>query len=221
MAETIDSLTKKQAYLREYQSRPEVAARRAANSKTWRSKRREITKAYQKEYRRRKKAGLPLPVVKVDRPRISAQEMRERRRAKDRSPEVRAKKREYVKRRAETDPVYKLKRLLRGRIIGTIKRASPRGRSIALLGCTVVEYRAYLESLFKPGMTWDNHGPKGWHIDHIRPCASFDLTKSEEQRACFHYSNTQPLWWVSNLQKNDRVIPEKPRQLPLLALLTH
>jgi hypothetical protein len=54
-------------------------------------------------------------------------------------------------------------------------------------------------------MTWQNYGYYGWHIDHIKPCASFDLRKPSEQRKCFHYSNLQPLWAKDNLQKSDKI----------------
>ena len=59
-------------------------------------------------------------------------------------------------------------------------------------------------------MSWDNHGKgKGkWHIDHIRPCASFDLTDLEQQKECFNYSNLQPLWSEDNLIKGDRYNPD-------------
>lgn len=49
-------------------------------------------------------------------------------------------------------------------------------------------------------MTWKNHGLV-WHIDHIKPCAKFDLTDSEQQRACFHYTNLQALPVLENLKK--------------------
>ena len=71
-----------------------------------------------------------------------------------------------------------------------------------LLGCTVAEARAHLEAQFLPGMTWDNHGE--WHIDHIRPCASFDFSDPKQQRECSHYTNLQPLWAKDNLSKSDR-----------------
>ena len=58
----------------------------------------------------------------------------------------------------------------------------------------------HLKSTFKEGMTRDNHGSV-WHIDHIIPCSSFDLTKPEEQQKCFHYTNLQPLWALENLKK--------------------
>jgi hypothetical protein len=63
----------------------------------------------------------------------------------------------------------------------------------------------YLESHFKTGMTWENHGKFGWHIDHIIPCASFDLTDLEQQKKCFHYTNFQPLWWRENILKSDNL----------------
>jgi hypothetical protein len=71
-----------------------------------------------------------------------------------------------------------------------------------LLGCSISDFRKYLEKQFSEGMTWDNHGFNGWHIDHIKPCASFDLTIPEEQQKCFHYSNMQPLWAQDNLSKS-------------------
>ena len=66
--------------------------------------------------------------------------------------------------------------------------------------------KQHLESQFKDGMSWNNHGVKGWHIDHIKPCASFDLTDPEEQKKCFHFSNLQPLWWIDNLKKKDKIL---------------
>ncbi len=73
-----------------------------------------------------------------------------------------------------------------------------------LLGCSWDELKLHLESQFSDGMTWDNYGLHGWHIDHIKPCASFDLTIDSEQKKCFHYTNLQPLWAEDNWKKGDR-----------------
>ena len=53
-------------------------------------------------------------------------------------------------------------------------------------------------------VSWGNSSLEGWHIDHIRPCASFDLTDPEQQKQCFHYTNLQPLWAEDNLRKSDK-----------------
>lgn len=71
-----------------------------------------------------------------------------------------------------------------------------------MLGCTIQEFKIYLENKFKEGMSWKNRSD--WHIDHIKPCASFDLSKEEEQKKCFHYTNLQPLWARENILKKDK-----------------
>jgi len=75
------------------------------------------------------------------------------------------------------------------------------GSAVRDLGCTVPELKTYLESLFLPGMTWDNWTADGWHIDHIKPLASFDLANSDQLKEACHFSNLQPLWAKENLSK--------------------
>lgn len=114
---------------------------------------------------------------------------------------------EYIKQRLISDENYRIVHNLRGRIRAAIKGDVKTGSSIDLLGCPIDTLKRHLESQFTEGMTWDNYGFYGWHIDHIKPCASFDLTLDEEQKKCFHYSNLQPLWAKDNLQKGDRQEP--------------
>ena len=71
-----------------------------------------------------------------------------------------------------------------------------------LVGCSFEDLKAHLESQFKDGMNWENYGQ--WHVDHIRPCVSFDLAKKSEQLECFHYTNLQPLWAEENIKKSDK-----------------
>jgi len=75
-------------------------------------------------------------------------------------------------------------------------------KTVQYLGCSIAELMEYLQKQWQPGMSWDNHALNGWHIDHIRPCASFDLTDIEQQKLCFHYTNLQPLWAEDNLRKS-------------------
>lgn len=102
-------------------------------------------------------------------------------------------------------PQVKISNSLRCRIRISIKEQAGNKayKTVELLGCSVGECRKYLESKFLPGMSWDNYGD--WHIDHIIPCASFDLTKPEEQLKCFHYTNLQPLWATDNIKKSDKI----------------
>lgn len=75
--------------------------------------------------------------------------------------------------------------------------------SLAYLGCDRAFFKRHIESQFTEGMTWENYG-RGrdkWVIDHIKPCCSFDLTKEEEQRVCFNWSNLRPLWTLDNISK--------------------
>ena len=106
------------------------------------------------------------------------------------------------------DPNYKIRILTRKRIMNALKNnnINKTSKSLELLGCTIQEAREHLEKQFKEGMTWDNHGRKGWHIDHIIPCASFDLTDPEQQKKCFHYTNLQPLWAKENISKGSKII---------------
>lgn len=93
---------------------------------------------------------------------------------------------------------------LRKRIRDVLKGETKSGRSMSLIGCTGEELKLHLEAQFLPLMDWSNYGPKGWHIDHIRPCASFDLSDPAQQKECFHYTNLQPLWSEENTSKGAR-----------------
>ncbi len=112
----------------------------------------------------------------------------------------------HNKLKRQTDPQWKLKANLRGRYLDALKRHTSGGKvnkhhsAIELLGCDIEYYKQYLEQQFQHDMTWENHGVI-WEIDHIKPCAAFDLTKEEEQKQCFNYINTQPLYKSDNRSK--------------------
>ena len=118
-----------------------------------------------------------------------------------------ARLRAWCAKRQISDSWYKLRKNLTTRIWWALKAKVCRsGNVLKLLGCSVEELRAHLQKQFLPGMSWDNYGE--WHIDHIRPCASFDLTDPAQQRECFNYKNLQPLWAKDNLSKGPKYAPK-------------
>jgi hypothetical protein len=107
--------------------------------------------------------------------------------------------------RYRTNPEYKLARLLRGRLKRMLKvnNTTKTDSALSLVGCTVEELKDYIEKQWLPGMTWENHSPTGWHIDHIKPCNTFNLIDIKQQKICFHYTNLRPLWAKDNLSRPD------------------
>lgn len=73
-----------------------------------------------------------------------------------------------------------------------------------VIGCTKLEFVAHIEAQFQPGMSWTNYGRGGWELDHIEPCARFDLTDDEQVKRCFHFSNLRPLWRADNARRARR-----------------
>ena len=73
-------------------------------------------------------------------------------------------------------------------------------KSEELCGCSWAELVTHIENQFSDNMSWENYGD--WHIDHIKPCAAFDLTDKNQVSECFHFSNLQPLWKQDNLSKS-------------------
>lgn len=112
---------------------------------------------------------------------------------------------DYRKKRRADDPEFRMLCSLRARLSNTLNGANKADTTKNLLGCTTEELKAHLESQFTDGMSWDNYGTHGWHIDHIIPCSSFDMLDPDQQRECFHYTNLQPLWAEDNLRKSDKI----------------
>jgi len=170
---------------------------------------------YSREYRKNNKERVKRydTIYRKNHPeiiKIISKRGREKRKLLD-IEKVRKVAREKWRKRVETDLNFKLLGNLRARVHLAIKNNYKGAHTIELVGCSIEQLKSYLESKFKLGMSWDNWGNgwngKGlqeWNIDHIKPCASFDLSKPEEQKLCFHYTNLQPLWAQENWDKNDK-----------------
>lgn len=113
--------------------------------------------------------------------------------------------REYKTSRRQEDMFFKIKSNLSSRLSDLIQNRIIGQRTIELLGCDRNTFLQHIESQFTEGMTWENYGLKGWHIDHIIPISSYDLTNESEVKKACHYSNLQPLWWKDNLEKGNKI----------------
>ena len=128
--------------------------------------------------------------------------------------EYRIKNKEHIRQvtnkwknnKIKTDLNFKIKQNIKTRIISVLNGKSKSASTAKLLGCSIEKFIMYLEAQFwkDERIDWITYGPRGWHLDHIKPCASFDLTDPEQQKKCFHYTNLQPLWWDENIAKADK-----------------
>ncbi len=116
---------------------------------------------------------------------------------------VRSYHRKYESRRLEKDVNFKLAKNLRIRIRKVLVNNKKVGSAVKDLGCTLGLLKTHLEMRFTIGMRWDNYGK--WHIDHITPLSSFDLTNREQFLKACHYTNLQPLWALDNIQKSNKI----------------
>lgn len=107
------------------------------------------------------------------------------------------------KERYHQDECYRLGENLRTRFTAVFKGRKEHSAK-ELVGCSLKELKIHLESQFLEGMNWQNHSYCGWHVDHIVPLSSFDLTNSAQVTKAFHYSNLQPLWAIDNLRKGNK-----------------
>ena len=112
------------------------------------------------------------------------------------------KRRKKISERLKSDPLFKLRTYIRKRILYSLMNGgySKKSQTENILGCSIDEFKIYIESKFKEGMSWENQGE--WHLDHIKPSC---LAQTEaEILELNHYSNFQPLWASENLSKGGR-----------------
>jgi hypothetical protein len=120
----------------------------------------------------------------------------------------------YYYYKTKTDHLFKFKNSVRGNITTSFKRGYnglfiKKYSTETILGCTIEEFKIYIQAQFKKGMSFNNHGE--WHLDHIIPIA---IAQSEEDIIKLnHYTNFQPLWAEENIKKGATIVQ---RQLKLL-----
>jgi hypothetical protein len=114
------------------------------------------------------------------------------------------KKGEYVKEKLDTDPFFKLKFNIRSLIRNAFKRGftDKSKKTVEILGCSFDEFKLHIESQFDENMNWENQGSY-WHMDHIIPISSAET--EEDVYRLNHYTNFQPLYWLDNIRKGDKL----------------
>jgi hypothetical protein len=113
--------------------------------------------------------------------------------------------REYKYNRRKEDMFFKIKGNMSGRLSDLINKRNLGVTTLELIGCDRETFMSHIETQFTEGMTWENYGLKGWHVDHIIPLSSFDLTVEDEVKKACYYTNLQPLWWQDNLEKGNKI----------------
>jgi len=105
-----------------------------------------------------------------------------------------------------SDVQFKIALCLRRRLYMAVKGMHRSGLAVRELGCSIPEFKAYIEAMFVSGMNWDNWSKDGWHLDHIKPLHKFDLTDPEQLRIACHFTNLQPLWSLDNHRKGSKYV---------------
>ena len=182
-------------YMKEYSKKPEVI-----------EKRKRYLKKYLKVYfdrsevleRRKKYINDSAPERK--------EYLKKYHSAPERKEHLKRYRTKYSRERRKNDPTFRLMYNLRGRFKSFIKLTDFKKSSttMMLIGCSPSELRSHIEKQFKPGMSWENYGVKGWHLDHIKPLS---LAKSMQEIIdgdYMHYTNFQPLWATENISKGKK-----------------
>ena len=109
----------------------------------------------------------------------------------------------YHRNKYNHDINYRIAKNLRVRLYCALDGDQKVGSAVNDLGCSVDDLKTYLASKFELNMTWDNYGE--WHIDHVTPLSSYDLTSSEQLKLACCYTNLQPLWAEDNFRKSNKL----------------
>lgn len=180
--------------------RKKNSSRLRARLKLWQKNNPEKTRAYRRNWRQKNSEQVKAAEAqykKTNRAKIAVTERAWREKNRER---LRKQARERRKIRRQ-DPAFRLERNLRKRVYRALRgHIIKSDRTVALIGCSFAALRIHLARQFQSEMSWENYGPV-WHVDHIKPCAKFDLSDPAQQRECFHYTNLQPLRALDNLRK--------------------
>ena len=161
-------------------------------------KNKEKKKEYDKKYRLKNKEKIKEYLLK------NKEYKKEYDKEYNSKPETQELRRNRINNRYNTDINFRILAICRARLSRALKGNSKSASTMELIGCTVDELRRHIESNFEPWMNWENQGLGGWDIDHIKACFHFNMEDPKQQRACFHWSNLQPMEHIANIKKGTR-----------------
>jgi hypothetical protein len=178
--------------------------------RAWKLKNKEKLKQQARDYHKRKYVPHPRQLMTPEELKASKSEQDRKYRLNNAEVIKKNKAKYYQKNKKRILKKYLLilkqdinKRLahnLRNRLKSAIKRGRKAGSAFHDLGCSIEEFKSYIASKFKDGMSWNNYGK--WHLDHIIPLCKFDFSNRKDFLKAAHYTNYQPLWAEENLKKN-------------------
>lgn len=171
-------------YMREYTQRPGAREKNLKRKKEYYQNHKNEKKEYDKKRR-------------IEKRELLSKQMKEY--YEKNKKEIREYKRVWTKEKSKTDSLFKFKRNIRSLIKESIKRTGTKKskKTVEILGCSIEEFKQYLENKFENWMNWGNYGKCngtlmfGWDIDHIVPLVSAKTEK--EVIKLNHYTNFQPL----------------------------
>jgi len=174
---------------------------RSKADKAYSTKHKEKIKAYLRDYYQKNKQKAKEYQIKN----------KERRRVNKKNWDLKNKEhvRQYIKTKWKNNPAFRIGETIRIALRQFLKNPHYKAKQMLDIGCTAEELKYHIEKQFEPGMTWDNWGYYGWHLDHKIPLSHFDLTiRAEYLKAC-NFANIQPLWREVNKAKSNKLIKEK------------
>ena len=122
----------------------------------------------------------------------------------------RTKINERRKAKYRSDLNYKLSMTLRWSLNGVLRKGGKAGSAVRDLGCSIDEFKHFIESQFTAGMSWQSWG-KNWHLDHIKPVGLYTLSNRAHYLEVAHYTNYQPL----SIEDHKRKTAEDVRKICL------
>ena len=201
-------------YMAEYSRRPEVYARKQqADHQRWLNPQEQLKRRNRRRKRYQQDPVFHKKILEQSKKYRMSFKGQKRRRERDNSPETRASRRKrdrkYNRGKYKNNVGFKLAVLARTRVnialrsyINGVKVIS----GIKDLGCTIKEFKEWIEGQFVPGMSWNNWGKKtgNWSIDHIVPFCKANMCNKKEASKIIHYGNQRPIWHIDNLIKGGR-----------------